>query len=151
MTSDQLLAIVRTLPENTPTLSKLEQQLGVGPGQGRAWYPSQKVHWVRWLAEYQTAGPYSRKARKQNKARTVYNRLMCPPMIYWLPEALNYQECILRSAFRAALNAPKNGASQSAAIRRQIPWKTVEDLIRENPDFRDVLDLGEAKTYPSTG
>lgn len=139
MDSIQLLKVVKKLPEHTPTLSSLEEQLGVGPGQGRAWYPSQKIHWMRWLAEYQTEGPYGRIVRKRSDARLIYNRLMCPPMIFWLPEALQCDDGSLQAAFDAALSAPANGASQAAAIRRVLPWTAVFEKITMHKGLQEIL------------
>lgn len=122
MNTDELLKIIPNLENDTPMNQSLERALGIGPGYGKAWYSSQQEHWMVWLKEYTGTGPYHRIARDNVLAETVYNRLMCPPMLFWLVEAAGVDQHLLRSGFDAALAAQSNCATQTAAIRKVIPW-----------------------------
>lgn len=127
----QLLRLVGILPKKTPILMELEEALGIGAGYGGAWYSSQKEHWQEWLRHYHTTGPYGRKPKPTIKASSVYNRIMCPPMIFWLPEAVGVEENFLRLAMKKSLEAKPNHASRSAAIRHVLSWKIVHQKISE--------------------
>lgn len=130
MRTHDLLRLVYDLPDGQPVHQELERCLNIGPGIGRAWYTSQKEHWVRWLTEYPTEGPYGRKQKRVTSAKTVYNRLMCPPMVLWLPEAAGVDDGIIRTAFLACLEARPSCASQCAAIRSEVPWNLIEVALR---------------------
>ncbi|WP_299850385.1 hypothetical protein [uncultured Roseovarius sp.] len=131
MDAKALLKIVKGLNPDVPLHKQLERDLKIGPGYGRAWYRSQKEHWVRWLSEYDTPGPYGRRPRARTPAETVYNRLMCPPMVFWLAEAVGVQETPLQEARFAAISTTKHQASQAGVIRSRLPWGLV---------FRCILD-----------
>lgn len=124
MTGSELLDAIERLPipteQSAPLTAKLERDLGVGPGRGRATYKDQKHHWTRWLTEYQ---PSDRPAVK------IYNSINCPTMLFWLSEALNVDEQLLRRAVSSAMSSRSNQISQTAAIRQVLPWFTIEALV----------------------
>lgn len=128
--ADDLLRLVKRQSRRTPYTKCLEDALGVGPGYGQAWYRSQKEHWVRWLSEYPTAGPYGRKPADRTLAQVVYGRVNCPPMVFWLAETFGVDEGLLCEAHAAALAVQKNQASQSGAIRSVLAWNIVFECIR---------------------
>lgn len=129
----QLLEITTRLPAHGPVTAQLEARLEVGPSFGQATYRSQKEHWDTWLAGYSMPGPYGRAARPFTSAEAVYNRVLCPPMVLWLPEALGATADVLWAAHDAAIRAPQNQPSQAAAIRRVFDWVEVRELIRQAP------------------
>lgn len=125
MDRKSLLSIICTLAATPPKTLELEQALQIGAGFGTAWYSDQKEHVVRWLEEYDTPGAYGRKPNSGRDAKAIYNLLLCPPAVFWLAEAAGVPEALLDDAFAAGVNAHKHCASQSAAIRRVIPWPIV--------------------------
>ena len=131
----QLLEIIETLPVPTeasaPLITRLENDLEIGPGRGRATYRDQKHHWTRWLTEYH----YPEKS-----ARRVYNAINCPPMVFWLAEALRVEPLLLERASKSARTAPVNQASQSAVIRKFLAWSLIEQEVA--PKVRSVDFLG---------
>ena len=109
----------------------LEHSLHIGVGYGNAWYSSQKEHWVRWLTDYHTPGVYGRKPNSDRSGQLIYNQLQCPPMVFWLGEALKVSNCALRAAYVAATGVRRHHACQTAAIRHEIPWRTIETRIHQ--------------------
>lgn len=108
----------------------LEQSLQIGVGFGNAWYSSQKEHWLRWLAEYDTPGVYGRKPNSGRSCQRIYNLIRCPPMVFWLGEALEVPSAALKAAYGAATGARPHHAAQTAAIRREISWRVIETRIQ---------------------
>lgn len=135
MTAHELLATVRVLRSELPLHKALERDLKIGPGYGNAWYRSQKEHWIKWLSDYDTPGPYGRHPRVRTSAEVIYNRLMCPPMVFWLAEASGVSGPLLRDAHQAALSARPHCASQTSAIRQLVPWCGVTFTLSSNGRF----------------
>ena len=129
MERQTMIKLIETLPAQAPRTRLLEAELRVGVGFGSAWYDSQKEHWTRWLAEYDTAGVYGRKPKSGKDVRAIYNRLSCAPMAFWLAEAVGVPDRLLSGAHAAAVAAPANGASQCAAIRKFTPWEAIQREI----------------------
>lgn len=125
VTGSELLEVIERLPipteHSAPFTTKLEQELDVGPGRGRATYKDQKHHWTRWLTEYQSS---------DRPAVKIYNSINCPTMLFWLAEALEADEQLLGRAVSAAVSSRSNQISQTAAIRRVLPWSKIEALVR---------------------
>lgn len=125
MLAAQLLAVIGRLDAptllNAPLTTELQHTLGVGPGSGRATYRDQKHHWVRWLSQYQSP---------ERSARAIYNTINCPPMLFWLAEASGAPKDKLVAAFKCAVIAPPNQPSQTAAIRRVLPFETVVTKLK---------------------
>lgn len=129
MNQNDLLRIIRDLPSDTPVHRELEHAIGIGVEYGRAWYSSQQEHWIGWLSSYHLPGAYKRKDNlPQTHAKAIYNRLMCPPMVLWLPEAAGVPTPVILAAFEAAFST-SNHATQCAAIRRNIPWEMIEQQL----------------------
>lgn len=143
--SKDLLQVVRDLNCRAPLTTKLEEALKVGPGYGHAWYSSQREHWLRWLEEYPTAGPYGRNAQESTRAKVVYNRVNCPPMVFWLAEAVGVDNVSLTAAHVSALAAPRNQASQAGAIRSKLTWDIVFLRLSERKVLLRNL-IGEVKS-----
>ena len=126
-----LFSIIETLPDTPPMTLALERHLRVGAGFGKAWYSSQKEHWLRWLSEYDTAGAYGRTPAGDLPCEAIYNRLQCPPMAFWLGEAVGVPKERLKAAYWAATEAQRQHGRQTAAIRREIPWREIEIKIHQ--------------------
>ena len=122
---------IETLAEDQPMTAMLEHFLQIGVGFGNAWYSSQKEHWLRWLKEYDTPGAYGRKPNSGRSCQFIYNQLQCPPMVFWLGEALEVPNAALKAACVAATGVRPHHALQAAAIRREIPWRMIESRIRQ--------------------
>ena len=74
-------------------------------------------------------------------AKIVYNRIVCPPMLLWLPEAVRVSKALIKEAFSAALERATL-ASQSAAIREVIPWEIVEEKVLQTRAVAKVKRAG---------
>lgn len=98
------------------------QQESPGP-----WYDHQKDHWLGWLAGYSGPGAYGR-ATWRRSAEFVFNHVVNPQMLIWLAEALGVEQRSIRRAVRDALTK-RSMAAMSAAVRRVIPWSTIEPLL----------------------
>ena len=128
--SQQLMRLVWHQHAIAPLPKKLEDVLRVGPGYGSAWYGSQREHWLKWLEEYPTPGPYGRKPAENTLAQVVYNRVICPPMVFWLAETFRVDATRLNAAHMAAVAASRSQASQSGAIRSVLTWDVVFERIQ---------------------
>lgn len=126
MDSQSLLVVISTLDHDTPLTRELECLLEIGPGFGAAKYKHQRHHWQTWLATYHDPQSTRRAYRPRTDAEAIYNRLNCPPMAFWLAEALGAPQGDLRRAINAACKAPSKQASQTAAVRAFLPWRMLE-------------------------
>lgn len=142
MTPQQLRRRIKRLDPMKPMHKELEQALREGVGFNKAWYSSQKEHWLGWLAEYNGPGAYGRQTGTARDARYIYAHIQCAPMLFWLAEALDVDDGTLEAAFRAVVAAPKRNASQCAALRGVIPWDALEpkleELARQHPLSRTM-------------
>lgn len=127
MDSDELLAVIRCLPASQPLTNEYEalQPLGAAPTVNWA---TQKDHLIGWFSELKGPGYYGRLTRDID-ARAAYNHLQCAPALLWLAEALGEDPAALLRAISAVRTMPRNGASQCGAVRREIPWDRIEQLI----------------------
>lgn len=129
--SPQMLAKkIKSLPEKCRIATDFENRLtklGLHD-KGGAWYSSQKEHWLGWLREYDGPGYYGRKNSKRT-AEFVYNHINCAPMLLWLGEASGVPHQQVTKAKVAALRAEPKFQTQCAAIRKLIPWTTVETCL----------------------
>lgn len=137
-----LLRLIETLDEFAPMTSELERELGIGVGFGSAWYFSQKEHWLRRLSEHDTPGAYGRRPNSGRNCEFIYNRLQCPPMVFWLGEALELPIVSLKAAYVAAMNVREHHATQTAAIRREIPWSLIEYRVLQCSERNDARCRG---------
>jgi len=127
MTPHQLAARIRNLRETVPITTEFERVLTRRDiwSSSRAWYTTQKEHWLGWLKGYDGEGHYHRKNWLRS-AEFVYNHINCPPMVLWLAEASGAPRAKVAKAKQAALSAKPHLPTQSAAIRRIIPWEMIE-------------------------
>ncbi|WHZ27827.1 MAG: hypothetical protein OJF51_002624 [Nitrospira sp.] len=102
-----------------------------------AWYESQKEHWVGWLFHYNSPGAYDRKVTNGRDARFVYNHVVCPGLLAYLADASGVSRRLVREA---KLIAASKGAEmqRAGAIRRIIPWETVQAALIERGYARFV-------------
>lgn len=134
ISSQELALIVPSLPQETKYLGALELVLKVGPDFGGAWYSSQKEHWMGWLGDYCFTGAYERKHPGNHPAQTVYNRIGCSPMLFWLGEAASIPETQIRQAFDAVIGIRTSRmASHCRAIRQIIPWEDIARSLAQLP------------------
>jgi hypothetical protein len=127
ITPKQLAAKIRKLRARPPITTEFESVLerrGTW-SSNRAWYTSQKEHWIGWLSGYHGPGFYGRKDWRRS-TDFVYNHIVCPPMVLWLGEASGLPKKRIAEAKESALSAGPHFARQCAAIRRIIPWEMIE-------------------------
>jgi hypothetical protein len=127
MSPSQLRRRIRKLPALPPVTAQLEAALAKRgtPDNSVERYSSQREHWLCWLG----AGYYGRENWNRT-AEFVYNHINCPPMALWLGEASGVEKAAVVKAKNAALRAKPSFPSQSAAIRKVIPWTAIEANLK---------------------
>jgi len=115
----QLANFIESLPADK------EVSLGT---QGFNNYNTQKAHWLGWLDSKSTTGSYQRQEKPGRGAKYVYNHIMEPKMLLWLISASGLQIELVKLAKEASLNK-KSMASSCAAIRKVVPWQSLEAHI----------------------
>jgi hypothetical protein len=130
MTPKALARSLRRLPASAKKTSAFERRLPGPWRKNEVWYSSQKEHWLGWLSEYDGPGAYDRKTNSGRSAEYVYNHIVCAPMLVWLAEALKIESKQLNAAIKAALAARPTMMSQSAAVRRIIPWSDIASKLK---------------------
>ena len=83
---------------------------------------------VAWFSQAEGPGAYGR--RKAQTAGQTYNRLLCPPALLWIGEALGEDREVIRVAANAAWGQ-KRLASQCGVIRHHIQWPRILELARQ--------------------
>ena len=131
MSPSQLRRRIHKFPALPSVTVQLEAALAKRgtPDKSTVRYSSQREHWLRWLEEYDGAGYYGRE-NWNHTAEFVYNHINCPPMALWLGEASGVDKETVVKAKNAALRAKSSFASQSAAIRKVIPWADIEAKLK---------------------
>ena len=81
------------------------------------------------MSEYHGKGAYGRSDMTKRDAQSIYNRIQCAPMLFWLAEALDLPEIQLEAAFETVTNQSSKGARQCAALRDVIPWHDIEAAL----------------------
>ena len=130
MTPRGLRRKLQLLKDRPPITTAFEQALtkqGAWSSE-KVWYKSQKEHWLGWLSEYDGPGFYGRKTGWRS-AEYAYNHIVCPPMVLWLSEASGVDKSLVTAAKRAAFKAAASLPSKSAAIRKVVPWATIEAAL----------------------
>jgi hypothetical protein len=92
------------------------------------WYRTQKQHWLRWLAHYDSAGAYGRKPGMNRDARYAYNHIVEPLMLVYLARSSTLPRNVVARAERAARGSATI-MQKSAEIRRTIPWEMIEAAL----------------------
>ena len=124
---------LRAVIEKLPNQGEYSQQLEAHPLLAinrNPTYKSQKDHWLRWLGDYDGPGFYKRKTHAGRDAKYIYNRIMCSPMLLYLPEVLAVPTVLISKAYDTIIKAsePKM-AKQCAIIRRIIPFEAFEEHL----------------------
>lgn len=123
-----LRRLIAKLPASGPISSRLDAALASPAVRSHRWYKTQKQHWQGWLDDYDGPGAYGRKTWDRT-ARFVYTHIGCPAMLLWLAEAAGVGRARVAAAAASALDAKGAYSTRCAAIRRQIPWDTIERLL----------------------
>ena len=133
MTPRGLARRIRDYPARPPVTTRFERVLMARKQWNTkgVWYKSQKVHWLGWLSEYDGPGFYNRQNGKRS-AEFVYNHINCAPMVLWLGEVSGISKTKVSEAKRAALSARGTLSSQCAAIRKVIPWRIIEAMVKRD-------------------
>ena len=133
MTPTRLAANIRKLRARVPVTTDFERVLARRGNKtiDRAWYTSQKEHWLGWLSGYDGPGYYGRK-NWHRSADFVYTHIVCPPMVLWLAEASGVPRTQIAKAKQTALSAGPHFAAQCAAIRKIIPWEMIEARLSKS-------------------
>ena len=129
MNARELRSIIKKLVKHGKYYQKLQFRKNSALNQ-HVWYESQNEHWLGWLKWYDGPGAYNRKIHKGRDARFIYNHIMCPPMLLYLPEALGVSQKSIKKAF---LQVNRIGQSslprQCWIIRKVIPFELVEKKL----------------------
>jgi hypothetical protein len=142
MTPAQLATYIKKLDYRSSTASDALHQVLINKRLLRENSPiGHREHWLGWLKHYNSSGHYGRKNVNVIDAKIVYNRIVCPPMLLWLPEAVRVSKALIKEAFSAALERATL-ASQSAAIREVIPWEIVEEKVLQTRAVAKVKRAG---------
>ena len=136
MTPSELRRAIVPLEPSGPIHQQLESDLGEGVGHGKAWYSSQKEHWLGWLGDYDGPGAYRRINWTNRSAEFVYNHIQCAPMLVWLAEALEIPSDRLRAACIEVTKSGKRHSAQCAVFRRAVPWADIRELIESLRKFK---------------
>lgn len=129
MTPKQFQKLVCMLPKVTPIHAACEKILKKQHVTLRdAWYASQSEHWQGWLSECDGAGYYKRKKPHQT-VESVYNSIACPPMLFWLAEAVGVPKETLLKAKKIMLTKGIAFPRQCGGIRKLIPWAMIANAL----------------------
>jgi hypothetical protein len=126
MRPSELREIIQLLDAGGPIYMRLQDDLRSGSGKSRAWYTSQKQHWLGWLSGYNGPGAYGRAHWANRSAQFVYNHLQCVPALVWLAEALGVTSQTLIAACEEVKNSGIRASAQCGAFRRAVPWTMIE-------------------------
>lgn len=130
MTPKDLARCIRKLKPHLPISDSFDTEMPGGSAeQKRAWYSSQRQHWLGWLDEYDGPGAYGRREPGGRDAEFVYNHIVNPKMLIWLAEAAGAPRSRLLRAKKAALSVGARMQAMSAAIRREFPYAYIETLL----------------------
>lgn len=110
----------------------------------RKWYRTQKEHWLGWLSEYNGPGAYKRKVTAGRDARFAYNHIVEPKMLVYLAEASGVPQAQAVAA-REVLRSKASLASQAAAVRKIVPWGTIEAALWPNSSFQRTFAYGSRR------
>ena len=134
-TPQALRRVVARLSPESPITDRFSRQWrsladrdGGQQERRRVWYKTQHEHWLGWLNGWRGPGAYSRKDWNRS-AEFVYDHIVNPQMLVYLAEAAGVNRESVTVAVKAALEDRGSMPSMSAAIRRIIPWETVESAL----------------------
>jgi hypothetical protein len=114
-TPQQLLRLVRTLPEHLPYSDKVRWPRN---------YSSHREHWIGWLGEYDGPGYYDRQVWRRS-AGFVYNHLHNPGMLIWLAEGVKVDRDTIIAVVNSLPRGIINSVTNAADVRRTLSWQQV--------------------------
>lgn len=85
--------------------------------------------WIRWLSEYDEPGYYKRLAGMNRSAKFAYNHMANPVMLLHLIQSAGVSKDLVKLAERDYARVPENVHTQSAAIRKRVPWEVLERAL----------------------
>jgi hypothetical protein len=91
-------------------------------------YKTQKDHWLGWLNEYGGSGAYGRKGSKNQDAEFAYNHIVEYRMLLWIVQAAGVESKLVKQA-KAIVDEEKSMPSNSAAIRKIVPWNVLANAL----------------------
>ena len=93
---------------------------------GNQWWANQREHMTVWFSQAEGPGPYGR--RRAQTAGETYGRLLCPPALIWIAEAIGEDRPLVLTA---ALNAYQRSGvrAQCNEFRRYNPWDNIYRLV----------------------
>jgi hypothetical protein len=123
---------IAILSARSPATERFSTAWKRRPGGGQReqehpWYSNQHEHWLGYLDGFVGPGAYGRKNSKRS-AEFVYGYIVNPLMLIYLAEAAGLGPAVVRAAVKDALRAFTMPA-MCAAIRRVVPWETVEAAL----------------------
>jgi hypothetical protein len=118
-TPEWLSDSIKQLPSDVPVPLKT---------QGYNQYTTQKNHWLGWLNPAAGTGSYPRRTGANVAAKTVYNRIGEPKMLWWLATAARVDQGLLDEA-KARVDTQKPLSSQCAEFRKLVPWRTLAESL----------------------
>jgi hypothetical protein len=134
-TPAQLRKAIKPLSSSSPVTDSFSAKwLGVEDADDSqrerrtVWYDTQHEHWLGWLKYYDGPGAYGRKGVGYS-AEFAYNHIVNPQMLVYLAEAAGIADKTVRKAATEALANRSTMSSMSAAVRRVVPWKTIETAL----------------------
>lgn len=118
-TPEWLSNAIRQLPSDVPVSLNT---------QGYNQYTTQKDHWLGWLNPAAGTGSYPRRTGANVAAKTVYNRIGEPKMLWWLAYAAGVDQSLLDEA-QGRTDPQKPLSSQCAEFRKLVPWRTLAESL----------------------
>jgi len=115
----QFIQAIQKLPSDKPKTI---------PGK---WYKTQKEHWLGWLNEYKSPGAYNRIGGQNQDAEFAYNHIVEYRMLLWIVEAAGVEANLVKQA-KAVIDDEKSMSTNSASIRKIVPWKTLKSALWMN-------------------
>lgn len=119
LTPEWLASAIRQLPSDASVPPRT---------QGYNHYTTQKDHWLGWLDPSAGSGSYPRRTGNNVSAKTVYNRIGEPKMLWWLARAARVDQRLLDEA-NVAVDPQKPLSSQCAEFRNLVPWRTLAESL----------------------
>ncbi len=118
-TPEWLSNAIRQLPSDVPVSLNT---------QGYNQYTTQKDHWLGWLNPAAGTGSYPRRTGANVAAKTVYNRIGEPKMLWWLASAAGVDQTLLDQA-QGRVDPQTPLSSQCAEFRKLVPWRTLAESL----------------------
>ena len=113
LTAEAFAKILAKLEPHLPISDAYEAEV---PQKTGRWWSSQREHMQGWFSE-----------QGATRARTTYNRLLCPTAFPWIAEALGVNPDTIQAAI-AACKAEPNIRKRPRIMREHLPWELIEQL-----------------------